>query len=354
MANLPDGPGRLFGPGPEGWWDSERVSCPKVLRLAEDDWKMWYYGRDATFDRQILLPTGRVGLAESKDGIHWKRVAGPKTMGAVFDPNSDGDQFDSGHVGVSDVHYRDGQYWMWYFGGDQSVNDVLGLKVKGFPLRPGCAVSRDGLNWTRHEGPYRGALLEAGGLEDFDFLLAAWPQVIPWEDGSWRMYYHGMNVRQQYTVGWAESEDGLNWEKRGPLLGAGEPGQFDDLGVATRHMIKHEGRWIMVYEGCGDMGIPTQVNRQIGLAVSDDGLEWERVSGPHENGSIIAQSSEESDLWDKRLGCPHVVPMPDGTLRLYYIGSNERKGDSELDTVNQIGLAVSDGDLTQWKRWRGA
>jgi hypothetical protein len=243
-------------------------------------------------------------------------------------------------------------YWMWYFGGDQTVNDVLGLKVKGFPLRPGCAVSRDGLNWSRVEGPVQGALLDAGKPGDFDSVMAGWPQVIPWEDGTWRMYYHGMDFKQRYTMGWAESEDGLNWEKRGPLLGPGEPGAFDDLGVATRHIIKLNGQWTMFYEGCGDIGSRTQVNRQIGLAVSEDGLTWSRVEGPEPNGSILAQSAENSGLWDRRLGCPHVVPMPDGSLRLYYIGSNERGGDSELDTVNQIGMAVSDGDITKWKRWR--
>jgi hypothetical protein len=55
--------GLVLGPGPSGWWDSERVSCPKVIRDADGRWRMWYYGRDPAFDRGIVLPTGRVGLA---------------------------------------------------------------------------------------------------------------------------------------------------------------------------------------------------------------------------------------------------------------------------------------------------
>ena len=35
------GAGRIFGPGPEGWWDSERVSCPRVLRNPDGGWIMW-------------------------------------------------------------------------------------------------------------------------------------------------------------------------------------------------------------------------------------------------------------------------------------------------------------------------
>lgn len=351
----PTGPGRLFGPGPADWWDSERVSCPKVLRGEDGIWRMWYYGRDAEFDRQILLPTGRVGHAVSADGIHWERVRGPLTMGCVFEPHEHANRFDSGHVGISDIQYRGGVYWMWYFGGDRTVRDVLGFPVKGFPLRPGCAVSRDGLHWTRLEGPHQGALLEVGRPDEFDAVMAAWPQVIEWPDGSWRMYYHGMDQQQRYTLGWAESADGLRWEKRGPLLGPGARGQFDDLGVATRHMFRHEEEWVMVYEGCRDIGSRMQVDRQLGVAVSGDGLEWRRQPGPNPDGSVLAAATSGTgpagEPWDIRLGCPHVVRLEDGSLRLYYIGSNERRGDTELDTINQIGMATSTGDLLQWTRW---
>lgn len=348
----PSGPGLIFGPGDVDWWDSERVSCPKVLREADGRWKMWYYGRDPDFDRQITLPTGRVGLATSDDGINWQRVRGPLTMGSVFEPHADPQRFDSGHVGISDIHFRDGLYWMWYFGGDNSLQELLGVTIKGFPMRPGCAVSGDGIHWTRLEGPVRGAMLDAGSPGEFDAFMVAWPQVIPWDDGSWRMYYHGIDHQQRYIVGWAESPDGLRWTKRGPIMGPGAAGEFDDLGVATRHVFKHDGRWTMVYEGCGDIGSRVQTDRQIGVAVSDDGISWQRVRGPNPNGTVLAQTMT-SGAWDRRLGCPNVVPMPDGSLRMYYIGSDERDGESELDTVNQIGLAISDGDITQWQRWTG-
>ena len=183
----PSGPGLIFGPGPEGWWDSERVSCPKVMRGEDGVWRMWYYGRDKTFDRKIGLPTGRVGLATSTDGINWERVRGPGVMGSVLDPHPDPERFDSSHVGVNDVHYENGLYWMWYFGGNQAINNVRGFEVKGFPMRSGAAVSRDGIHWTRLEGPYNGALLDSGKPGDFDVFMAAWPQVIRWDDGSWRL-----------------------------------------------------------------------------------------------------------------------------------------------------------------------
>jgi len=65
-VTLGDQPGLVFGPGPEGWWDSERVSEPQILREPDGTWKMWYYGRDATFDRTIGLQSGRCGMAMSR------------------------------------------------------------------------------------------------------------------------------------------------------------------------------------------------------------------------------------------------------------------------------------------------
>ncbi len=314
---------------------------------------MWYYGRDGSFDRMIGVPTGRVGHAVSKDGIAWKRVRGPGVMGSVLDPHSDPDRFDSSHVGISDIH-RDGDvYWMWYFGGDQKITNARGTESKGFPLRTGAAVSRDGLHWTRLDGPYHGALIDSGRPGEFDALLAAWAQVIRWDDGSWRMYYHTLDPSQGYVMAWAESEDALKWERRGPLLGPGPRGRFDDYGVSTRHILKHGGQWLLFYEGCMDVGTNPEVDRQIGLAVSDDGLTWERVDGSHSNKSILPQAPKGSGRWDVRLGCPWVVPLGDGSLRMYFIGANERSGEgrNELSTVHQIGMAVSDGDITRWQRY---
>ena len=312
---------------------------------------MWYYGRDPGFDRQISLPTGRVGLATSADGISWQRVTGPLTGGAVFEPHPDPARFDSAHVGISDIQRRDGLYWMWYFGGDQTLRQIGARRRKGFPALPGCAVSADGLNWVRLEGPHRGALLAAGAPGEFDASIVGWPQVLRWDDGSWRMYYHSLDANLVSTLGWAESVDGLRWQKRGPLLGAGAPGRFDDRGVATRHIVRLQGRWVMFYEGCKDIGEGLSVGRQIGVAVSDDGLAWQRIDGPHSDGAVLAGAARGSGLWDYRLGCPWIVAAADGALRMYYVASHERRGDDDLDAVQQIGLAVSDGDIRRWQRW---
>jgi len=346
--------GLVFGPGPEGWWDSERVSSPQVVREEDDSWKMWYYGRDETFDRMVNLPTGRCGMAVSKDGITWERVRGPRTMGAVFEPvPATEDRFDNAHVGISDIYREDGLYWMWYLGGDQRVIDLPTpqgvFKAKGVMMQPGCALSRDGLNWVRLRGPFRGAFLERGKQGEWDSLFCSWPRVLRDDDGTYKMYYHTLNPAVfSFEIGMAVSEDGFNWKKRGRILTAGAPGSFDEGGVSCRHVLKVNGKYVMFYEG-----MDKQAYYCIGLAVSDDGITWKKDdSGEQPGGPVFCHAPKGSGRWDARaVGAPFVVPMPDGSFRMYYIGANEG-GHDELSTQHQIGMAVSDGgNYRKWTRW---
>lgn len=342
--------GMVHGPGPPGAWDSERVSGPRVLRCADGLWRMWYYGRDPEFDRQINLPTGRCGLAVSDDGIRWRSVAGPLTRGAVLEPHPDAQRFDSSHVGVSDVHERDGVYWMWYFGGSQVTRAIGPYTVRGFDLRPGLAISRDGLRWCRVEGPYRGALLDLGGPGEFDMLMCGWPQVLQ-DDSGWKLYYHTLDPRRGFFVGLALSDDGLHWRKHGVVLEPGAAGSFDEQGAATRQVLRQGGEYLMFYEGVTKSGY-----RSIGLARSRDGIRWQREPGPEPDGSVFAHAPCGSGRWDAfAIGTPCLVPMDDGSWRMYYIGSNESEqhdSGGEMALRHRIGLAVSAGsDLTRWRRW---
>jgi hypothetical protein len=343
-------PGLVMGPGPEGWWDSERVSCPQVLREEDGTFKMWYYGRDALFDRMINIPSGRCGMAISKDGVNWERVRGPLTMGSVFEPvPASENRFDNGHVGVSDICFDNGLYWMWYFGGGQQPIEISTprgkVNAKGFNMLPGCAVSRDGLNWTRLNGPHRGAFLDYGTEGEWDSFFCSWPKVLKENDGTYKLYYHSIDLKTYiFSVGLATSEDGFRWEKAGKVLTGGEPGSFDELGMSCRYILKIDGQYVMFYEALSKAG-----NYNIGLAVSDDGIKWCR----DESGKpVFSHAPSGSGRWDaKSVGTPYIVPMPDGSYRMYYIGVNEG-GHDALSSQQQIGMAVSDGpDFRKWRRW---
>ena len=158
---------------------------------------------------------------------------------------------------------------MWYFGGDQTAVSINQFTAKGLQMRAGCAVSRDGINWVRLDGPYRGAVLDVGAGGAFDAFYCAWPKVVRDESG-WKLYYHSLSDGI-FRVGLATSRDGLRWEKVGPVLGPGKPGSFDERGVGTRHVLRINGESVMFYEGVDGTGY-----HSIGLALSDDGVRWRR------------------------------------------------------------------------------
>ena len=208
-VKVPRGPGLILSEGPEGRWDSERASSPRVLHNTDGSWSMWYYGRDPEFDDSYTLPIGRIGYARSEDGIKWNRVKGPMTKGAVMDPSPDPARFDSGHIGVSGISREGDELVMWYFGGDQSYTTTPRGRSRGFPLRPGRATSRDGLNWSRTEGPYRGAMLDVGKPGEFDAVMVGWPHILKEDDGSYKLYYHTLHQTEGYMACAAVSPDGL-------------------------------------------------------------------------------------------------------------------------------------------------
>ena len=133
------------------------VVLPPEPEAGRTNWKMWYYGRDGEMwskGNKAFLPTGVNGLAESADGINWTRVKGPLEGGAVMLPSEDPGDWDSVHIGVTDIIPRPaGGYVMHYLGGSGDAVELstapgMGPLV-GFRMSCGAAISDDGVNWKR-------------------------------------------------------------------------------------------------------------------------------------------------------------------------------------------------------------
>eukprot|EP00434_Breviolum_minutum_P012551 symbB.v1.2.011057.t1/scaffold728.1/size168468/5 len=309
---------------------------------------MWYYGRAGTEwskGLKAFLPTGRIGCAESSDGLKWRRCKGPLEGGAVLDPSEDA--FDAVHVGVGDVvELPNGTLWMYYFGGG-----LDGLPNEGIQMQIGLATSEDGLHWQR---ACNGQPVMSPGEGDFDALFVAWPRVLPpWvtkdvkgiPKNQWYMSYHTAKFDAaglRWTAGAAFSEDGIHWKKAGPALGPSTSGSWDACGVGVRHLVVKDGALTMLYEAVDEAG-----DHACGLATSKDGITWQRQEVPgRAAGGPVLQKGEEGD-WDSRVvGTPYLVP-PQGHApwRLYYVG--EAKGNPGLS----IGVAECyEDDLLCWRK----
>lgn len=351
----------VLSPGEIGgdWWDALSVASPVVLLPNAFDpvWRMWYYGRDVTTwvnDVNPFLPTGRIGMAASEDGIAWRRIRGPLPGGAAMDPASSMDAFDSTHVGVGDVvQLPNGTLWMYYFGGGSSE----GSPLPGIRMQIGLAASNDnGLSWERLNGGE--PVLCAGAPGAFDALFVAWPRVLPpWEtkdvsglpNGTWYMSYHTYNM-SQWSVGAAVSGDGLTWERLpGPVLEAGGVGTWDSVGVGVRSVTVVEGHITMFYEAVDSNG-----GHAIGLAESDDGIKWKKccIPGCSELGGPLLVKGPSGAFDEKHVGTPYIVPPQQlgGNWRLYYVGANFNA--SMANPGLAIGVAESSGSdfIAHWRK----
>jgi len=126
--------GAVLSFGNEGGFDSDWVSCPTVYYDGRT-YKMWY---SSFFDSKSA--PGGLGLATSIDGVHWKRENGGKPVLTV----AGGDEFDSGQAMGPEVLFDGAIYRMWYTGMSKLWHE------SGFGFyRIGLAISKDGIVWQK-------------------------------------------------------------------------------------------------------------------------------------------------------------------------------------------------------------
>ncbi|KAB1208250.1 hypothetical protein CJ030_MR7G027337 [Morella rubra] len=369
--------GLVFGLGPTNSWDGAEIGSPVVKRFLSDEeerWYMWYYGRS---NGNPGLDS--IGLAVSRNGIHWERGGGPiissEEAGMVMNCSKDWWAFDTEGIrpcevvvmSSAKVRASSAVYWLYYTGcssekaefSDNSLkfnlenperfcidkpNGENGGVEKISKSLPGLAISQDGRHWARIEAEHHsGALFDVGSEREWDSSFIASPQVVFHGNGDLRMYYHSFDVQNgEFGIGIARSRDGIKWVKLGKTMGGGGSGSFDELGVMNARIVRNrkDGKYLMAYEGIAADG-----GRSIGLAVSSNGLkDWRRFNDE----AVLRPSVEEG--WDKEgVGSPCLVQM-DGDVdewRLYYrgVGNGGRTG---------FGMAVSEGsDTRSFRRWTG-
>ncbi len=341
--------GHLFGVGPAGRCDDAKIGIG-VPRwdAAERKFRMWYYCRDAQFaaEAPASLASGRVAMAESADGIHWQRVNGKLTKGAVLDVAPTRDEFDSLHVGVTDViRDRDRDRWlMWTFGGNHEAFSMGGRSLVGYRMRAGLTASSDGVNWTRIRGPAAGgALVDIAAGDAF----AAWPNGVRNERGQLVLFYTTTTGPSNYfhTHVTVSDSDGASWRPLGQLQWTDQPASWDVNGMMTRHVLANPfrgPRWLMVYTA---LGAAPKMERSIGAAVSDDLVRWSRLYDE----PILTKADGVS--WDSAgVSAPQLLVFKRRAM-LYYLGLAP-EGATGMPTG--VGLAVSrSGSLKELRRYAG-
>ena len=144
------------------------------------------------------------------------------------------------------------------------------------------------------------------------------------------------------TIGHARSRDLREWEVLPDALGAGAPGEWDDLATWTGSVLRHDGSWFLFYTGASRAEQGTV--QRIGLATSGDLVTW------HRRGLVL----EADPRWYETRG----PGAPDEHWRDPWVAVDEERGgwdmlvtarakDGTSDARGVIGHARS-SDLLTW------
>lgn len=189
--------------------------------------------------------------------------------------------------------------------------------------------SFDGLRFTSTSSP----IFQPGNVGEFDQNGQADPSVLYEGPGNWKMWFDALNGDNVWDkLGYATSNDGINWTKYGAILDRGAAGQWDDNVTHHPAVVKYNGLYYMFYAG---VKAPSNTQFDIGLAVSSDGINWlKELTNP-----VIPRGS--AGEWDSSYVRPS-NPVRIGNLwYMWYWGTN--------GTTHAIGLARST-DLVNWTK----
>ncbi|MEW6529730.1 MAG: sulfatase-like hydrolase/transferase [Thermodesulfobacteriota bacterium] len=136
-------------------------------------------------------------------------------------------------------------------------------------------------------------------------------------------------------IGMAISEDGgVSFKKLGTVLRGGDGDAWDAGGVFSPDVIAKDGKLYMLYSGISEPSIYYSGPIKIGLAISSDGITWEKHPGP-----VLAADQR----WEGKQGVYSSSTVRVGHMfRMYFSTSNS--GNPWL-----VGMAESE-DLVRWKK----
>ena len=232
---------------------TSHASVPVPIRLEGDRYRVLFGTRDAENHPRIGFV--EIDLSAPTDVLRVSEdyVLGPGPAGF----------FDDGGVYPGCLLRREGRLWMYYLGRNNGAAPLYYMSV-------GLAVSDDrGLSFVRK---YDAPVLARG---EHDPWMVSTPFVLS-DGGRWRMWYlSGLRwdlardpVRSYYHIKYAESDDGVDWRRDGRVC---IDIRGDESNIASPTVLKEpDGPFRMWYCTSGGAGY------RIGYAESDDGLEWTR------------------------------------------------------------------------------
>ncbi len=227
-------------------------------------YKMWY----SAFHNGVY----HIFYATSANGTTWTN----HSSNPVLSPGVAG-TWDSYSVRSSTVLFKDGEYCFYYF----ATGVLSGIRI-------GLAKSQDGIHWEKFQG---NPILSPGAPGSWDANTVYHPKVV--HDGAkFYMWYAGSDGNY-VRGGWATSADGKSWTKHptNPVLLAGPSGSWDEYRVwPSSGVVVKDNKFVMLYTG---VTFANPSSGPIGLAISDDGINWQK-----DNANPVLLAGDQGS-WDQ-------------------------------------------------------
>ncbi|MFH1004246.1 MAG: T9SS type A sorting domain-containing protein, partial [Bacteroidota bacterium] len=190
------------------------------------------------------------------------------------------------------------------------------------------AWSVDGINWTKYAG---NPVLNIGSPGQWDDEWLDTPEIL-WDDNEFKLYYYGDSVYMtgavNASIGLATSQDGINWTKQGIVLQKGNADDWDGNFIESPALYHDPSSGVYaLWYSAQD----TVGWIKIGLAVSADGVNWikDTANPCLENGVF--------NSWDDMFVAMPSVIRSEGVFEMWYSGV---KWATQYDSV-RVGYAVS-------------
>ena len=221
----------ILEPGNPGTFDDSGV-MPSCIVHVDNKYYLYYIG----WNLGVTVPfRNSIGLAASSDGIRFKKLF----EGPVLERNES-----EPHFTASCCVIREKEIWkIWYL---SCVKWQMENNKPKHYYHIKYAESTDGIHWERN------------GTVAIDFknkseYAISVPRVIRIET-KYRMWYsfRASEISANYRIGYAESFDGMKWERKDELVNL-LPGstEWDAEMQCYPEIIAHNNRLFMLYNGNG-------------------------------------------------------------------------------------------------------
>lgn len=211
--------------------------------------------------------------------------------------------------------------------------------------RIGLAWSADGQSWKKYAGNNTYSTQDSSSILEpsssgWDSHFLDTPCILKVGE-QWYLYYFGApsNDIPGGAIGLALSSDGLNWEKySGNPVLSGSSGTWDSLWVESPSVRYVDGVFHMIYTGVDETWRPLT-----GHATSSDGINWVKDS----LNPVLTQNTSAN--WDDYGAAVGTVIYRNGTWVQFYCSTSQAEVFLGLNSPS-IGLATSK-DASTWDRY---